>query len=498
MSNVLEYLEASAARLPEKTAVIDPDNRLTYAELVNTARSIGSFLAERVAPRSAVAVVMDKSVYALAAMMGAVYAGCFYVYISPDQPAPRAQQILKTATPGAIITDRAETGWDIGETSAYLYDTAASHGIDDARLLAVRASFADTDPLYCNFTSGSTGVPKGVLVCHRSVNDFIGEFTRLFELRESDVFANQAPFDFDVSVKDIYSAFKQGGTLLIIPKKLFSIVTRLLDYLADNGATVMTWAVSALCMVVQFKGLSYRVPDEVRRVMFSGELMPIKYLNKWREALPGAKFVNLYGPTEITCNCTYHVLERDYALDEQIPIGIPFPNERVFLLDGEGGEITESGVDGELCVAGTALALGYYNNPEATARAFVQNPLNSSYPETIYRTGDLAHYNDRSELCFAGRKDFQIKYMGHRIELEEIETALGGLETVERACCWFDSAKNRIAACFCGSGEPEEVKKQLYGLLPDYMVPALVYKMSELPLNSNGKIDRRRVAQEAK
>ena len=152
--------------------------------------------------------------------------------------------------------------------------------------------------------------------------------------------------------------------------------------------------------------------------------MPVKHLNIWKKYLPEAMYVNVYGPTEITCNCTYHIIDREYEPGENLPIGKPFPNEKVFLLDEEDREVTKPGEKGEICVSGTALSLGYYNNPEQTAKAFVQNPLNQSYLEPIYRTGDLAYYGEDGNLYFASRKDFQIKHMGHRIELGEIETAL--------------------------------------------------------------------------
>lgn len=500
MTNVLEYLENSALKNPNKVAVKDTKSQCTYNELLNNSKCVGSFLINKFnfAYRKPIIVFMDKSVEALISFMGIVYAGCFYVYISPEQPTSRVEQILSITKADCIVTtnEYTENIKSLNFRGTVLnYSDIVNHDVQEEKLQLVREQSQDIDPLYCNFTSGSTGVPKGVLVCHRSVIDFMNYFTPLFDITQDDVIGNQAPFDFDVSVKDIFSSLKVGATLVIIPKKLFTIVTQLLDYICDSNVTTLIWAVSALCMVAQFKGLTYRVPEKVNKILFSGEMMPIKQLKTWQKYLPDTSFVNLYGPTEITCNCTYYKIDRDFELDEKLPIGKPFPNERVFLLDDKDELIETQGVTGEICVSGTALALGYFNNPEQTKKAFVQNPLNTDYMETIYRTGDLGYYDENKNLCFTGRKDFQIKYMGHRIELEEIETAINGTQKIQRACCVFDSIKNRIIAYYVGNIDPKELKKSLYDKLPVYMVPSVFNQLEELPITANGKIDRKKLLQ---
>lgn len=494
MTNVLEYLEHAAKRSPSKTAVQDPDKSCTYAELLQSAQAVGSAVCGLVPPRSPVIVFTEKSVDALTAFMGIVYAGCFYVMVNPEHPASRIAQILSVTDARLVLTDEAHM--DKLKESGY---TRAVHSIESllgtpirpGRLAQIRTGSVDTDPLYCNFTSGSTGVPKGVLVSHRSVIDFISYFTELFHITGEDVIGNQAPFDFDVSVKDIYSCFSTGAKLVIIPKKMFSIPVQLLDYLCEHKVTTLIWAVSALCMITTLKGFTYRVPQTVNKVLFSGEAMPVRHLNQWRKYLPDALYVNLYGPTEITCNCTYYVVEREFAKDESLPIGRPFPNERVFLLDETDNLITAPEQTGEVCVAGTALALGYYNAPQQTAKAFVQNPLNRTYPETVYRTGDLAYYNTDGDLVFAGRKDFQIKHMGHRIELEEIERSMGSCQGVVRACCVFDAKRNRIVAFYVGETEKDALYGELAAKLPVYMIPSVFNKMESLPVTPNGKLDRK-------
>ena len=307
--------------------------------------------------------------------------------------------------------------------------------------------------------------------------------------------ANQAPFDFDVSVKDIYSALKVGATVAVIPRRLFSAPTELIDFLCDSKATALIWAVSALCLLTTFHALDYKTPETINKVLFSGEVMPTKALAQLRTRLPEAMFVNLYGPTEITCNCTYQILEsgRDYSLG--IPIGKAFENEDVFLLSDADALITAPDEVGEICVRGTALALGYIGAPQAQAEHFVQNPLNRRYTETIYRTGDLARYNDRGELVFCGRKDFQIKYMGHRIELEEIERAIAAISGVERACCIFDEKRQRLRGFFIGTADAAEVHAEMKRTMPAFTVPGVIKRLDAFPLNKNGKVDRRQLAE---
>ena len=369
MRNVLEYLENSAVIYPDKIAVTDEHGSITYRELQETCRRVGSAMAERTRIGTPVAVMMEKGIRALCAFWGTVYAGGYYVLLNPDLPVSRLAQIQSVLKAGYVITDAAHK--EIAEElfpaeAVLLIEDLQKTAVDEGALDGVRSRMIDTDPLYANFTSGSTGVPKGVVVSHRSVIDFIDVFTELFSITKEDIIANQAPFDFDVSVKDIYSAMKVGGTLTVVPKQLFSRPKELLDLLCEQKVTTMIWAVSALCLISTFHGLDYRVPETVDKVLFSGEVMPAKHLRTWMEHLPNAQFVNLYGPTEITCNCTYHILDRERSYEQGIPIGRAFPNEHVFLLDGDDREITTPDTVGEICVRGSALALGYYKNPQQT------------------------------------------------------------------------------------------------------------------------------------
>ena len=219
--------------------------------------------------------------------------------------------------------------------------------------------------------------------------------------------------------------------------------------------------------------------------------MPVKQLNKWKKYLPDAMYVNLYGPTEITCNCTYHILEREYEKDEIIPIGRAFENEKVFLLDEHDELVTQPGIEGEICVSGSCLALGYFKDKEKTDKAFVQNPLNDKLIELIYRTGDLGRYDENGLLYYSSRKDFQIKHMGQRIELGDIEVSAMSVDGVSRACCIYDHKRSKIIMFYTGEIDKDELSDRMRDKLPVFMVPGKTVCLDELPVNKNGKIDRK-------
>ena len=497
--NILDYLEQSARHYPDKIAFADEMSTCTYKELWETARSVGTKLANYVPPRSPVPVFMEKRVETIYAFLGAVYAGCFYVLLDPKLPSERLKQILQTLQSEVLVlhTDYEKQFKALEYEGNVVNILEALQEEEDSVLLeTIREQRLDIDPLYAIFTSGSTGIPKGVLVSHRSVIDFMEEFVDIFGITDKDVIGNQAPFDFDVSVKDIYSTLKTGATMQIIPKKMFSFPTKLLDYLDEREITTLIWAVSALCIVTTLKGLEYKVPQKVNKIIFSGEVMPIKHLNEWKKYLPDALYANVYGPTEITCNCTYYIVDREFQPGESLPIGQPFPNEKVFLLDEGNQLVREAGKKGEICVSGTALSLGYYRNPEQTKKVFVQNPLNEKYLERIYRTGDMAYYGHDGYLYFASRKDFQIKHMGHRIELGEIELAMEMAEGIRRACCTYDEPENKIIAFYEGEAEKRQIVRALGKKLPAYMIPNVWVKMDRLPITKNGKIDRKKMMKE--
>ncbi|MBQ8667564.1 MAG: amino acid adenylation domain-containing protein [Lachnospiraceae bacterium] len=339
------------------------------------------------------------------------------------------------------------------------------------------------------FTSGSTGIPKGVIVTHRSVIDYTEWVSETFHLDHNTVIGNQAPFYFDNSVLDIYSTLRNGATLHVIPQMMYSFPIRLLEYIRDHQINMIFWVPTVLCRVADLKLLDKCEIDCLTKVLFAGEVMPARQLNEWIRRLPNSIFANLYGPTEITVDCTYYIVNRTIQDNEPVPIGYACMNTDVLVLN-ENNKLVGVGEKGELCVRGSSLSLGYYNNPEKTAAVFVQNPLNNLYNELIYRTGDIVHYNERGEIIYDGRLDSQIKHTGHRIELGEIETAVFSNTAIKSNCCLHDASRDQLILFYVGDIAEEDLRKYLNTLVPEYMLPNIYYKLETMPLNMNGKIDR--------
>jgi D-alanine--poly(phosphoribitol) ligase subunit 1 len=491
-NNILEYLDYTVKRVPEKIAYSNGETGISFREVYDQARAIGTFLNRQGVYKEPVVVFMNRHPKAIVAFYGVVYGGNFYVPIDEEMPRFRIELIMENLNPRAIICD--ETTKDIVETfqydgEIYLYDDIVKTPIDEDVIDRIRQASIDTDPIYVVFTSGSTGIPKGVVACHRSVIDYIEQLSEVLEFNEDTVFGNQTPLYFDACLKELYPTLKFGSTAYIIPKNLFMFPIRLVEFLNEHRINTICWVVSALTMISAFGVLDETVPEHLHTVAFGSEVFPMKQFNLWRKALPNAKFVNLYGPTEATGMSCYYIVDRDFGDDEVLPIGRPFRNTDIILLD-ENNRIPAKGEVGEICIRGTSLTMGYYNDPERTREVFVQNPLNNAYPELIYRTGDLGRYNDRGELMFISRIDHQIKHMGHRIELGEIEYNVNLIEGIKSACCIYREETEKIELYYVGDIDSKDLAIALKKRLPRYMVPNILRALDEMPLTANKKIDR--------
>lgn len=498
LNNILRWLDHTAESMPDKIAICDERGSITYSNYRKTSLAIAHRIIDIKRDRgidlnSPVVVYMEKSKEVLVSFMGVAYSGGFYSPIDVDMPESRINKILEVLSPQVVITTRelksAFTGMNF-EGECVVYEDVVRSESDESLVTEVTAKIIDTDLLYVLFTSGSTGVPKGVSINHRSVIDYTDWVTDTFGISDGDSFGNQAPFYFDNSILDIYSCMKTGATLYIIPKKLFFQPVPLLEYIRDNGINTIFWVPSALIVVAKLKAFrNVDLTDTLKRVLFCGEVMPNKQLNIWRRYLPDVIYANLYGPTEITDACTYYIVDREFSDDESLPIGVPMRNTDILVLNDQDKPVAGDEI-GELCVRGTSLSMGYYNNPTKTSEAFVQNPLNPHVPEIIYRTGDLVKYNDRGELIYLSRKDFQIKHLGHRIELGEIETAVSSMPEINMCCCLYDDKHQRIVLFMDADLTRDYIRESIEKLVPEYMIPGKVVYMQDMPINANGKIDR--------
>lgn len=498
LNSVIEYLKNSYERYPEKTAVVYNDERLNYREFyINVCKIAEGIKANFMAERKPIIVLMKNSIEALEAFWGIALSNNIYVPVDCEVPQQRLNIIISILEPaGVVICEKSDDYLCESKLPVLQFGDLLNQDYND-EIIQHRLKILDTDPLYILFTSGSTGTPKGVVVSHRAVIDFTEEASETMNFSHEEIFLNQAPFYFDASVPDIFCTVRNGATLHIVDKMMYAFPIKIVDYIEKNKINALFWVPSALIMVANFRVLEKRDLSSLRKIMFCGEVMPAKQLNMWRKVLPNADYVNYYGPSEATYACSYYKIDREFADDEIIPIGRAAINTEILLIDDSGRKVTEFGKIGEIYIRGSGLALGYYNNSEKTYENFVQNPIQSFFPEIVYKTGDLAHYDNNGDIIYDGRIDYQIKHLGYRIELGEIESNTISLENVKQVACVYSEQKDMITCFYSGEIEEELVKRQLKQKLPFYMIPQKFVSMDSLPMNENGKIDRRKLENKA-
>lgn len=498
ITNLLDYLGITLENSSDKIAVIDGERSITFNDLSESAKKLSRIITKNTGGiiRKPIAVFLDKHIEAVIADIATIYSGNAYMNLDTKTPMQRIGNILELIQPELIITnqkylDKFNGLWPSDRIiNLDLLDygnlTYSQEEIDQLLYRII-----DTDPLCIINTSGSTGVPKGVVLNHRSFIEFTEWAINTTGIEKGEVIGSLSPLVFDIYSFELCMLMALGSTIVIIPDGLSAFPARILQLLQHYNVSYIFWVPTIMVNIANMDLLSKVPLPELKSVWFAGEVFPTKQFNYWRKHLT-SRFINLYGPIEITLDCTYYIVDRELSDDEPIPIGAACKNTDILILN-EDDKLCNINEEGELCVRGTSLAMGYYNNPEKTAAAFVQNPLNKSYPETIYRTGDIALINDRGEIIFKGRKDTLIKHSGYRIELGEIEhVIINTLKLVENGCVTYNYQKKEIILYYEAKEDlmVAEMRKAIAAVLPKYMIPTVYYQMDELPRNTNGKIDR--------
>jgi D-alanine--poly(phosphoribitol) ligase subunit 1 len=500
-NTAIDLLYHTVQKYPDKISLVDRQKVLSFQELFYWASGLAATLRKDNEINRPVLIYLPKGVQAIVSFAGVLMSGNFYVPLDVKSPQKRQKAIVENVKPYRIIGTRNlkkdlaalsiekdkiifVEDFDTNPKGSPIESLVAEHRKTTDRII-------DTDPIYVMYTSGSTGIPKGVVIPHRGVIDYIEWAISCLKVDESEVIGNQAPLYFDNSTLDIYLCWATGAELHLIPEDVFIFPVKVLEYLEKYSISFIFFVPSVLVNMARMKTLSTSRLPSLKKIVFAGEVMPTKHLSYWQDHLPDRMFVNLYGPTEITVDCTYFIVDRKYSPDEKLPIGFPCHNTGILILN-ENNTAADTNELGELCVRGSSLALGYWNDEEKTKEVFAQNPLQHHYFDRIYRTGDIVYKNERDEIIFVGRKDSQVKYMGHRIELGEIEASAITIPQIDNCCVLYNDKKQEIT--FFYEGEKEMSVAELCNLLsqslPKYMVPKKFHYFKKLPITANQKIDR--------
>lgn len=496
-THLLDFFEITQQAKPDSAAVVHNKDSITFSELKDKAEKLAAIIEKNTDGRinTPVAVFLPKEINTVTADLGIMYSCNPFMNLDVKTPKERIMNIFGLVKPSAVITRRTyENVLDGLDIPVVFIDEIDWNVVEysEEHLAEKRTRLIDTDPFCLINTSGSTGTPKGVVLNHRSFFDFMTVSNENFGFDGSEILGSLSPVVFDIFDFELCMMMVNGSRIVLLDAMLASFPVRLLQALADNHVSFIFWVPSIMVNIANLKLLE-RVPlPDLKLVWFAGEVFPTKQFLVWYDNLPDTVFANLYGPIEITLDCTFYVVKERPTENEPLPIGVPYRNTDILILNDEDKECG-TGEEGELCVRGTSLAMGYYNNPEKTAAAFTQNPLNTAYPEIIYRTGDMAYRRDDGNIMFKGRKDSLIKHMGYRIELGEIEHVIeNDLKIVKYCCAVYQYAKKEIVLYYENDSDisDKDFRSRLMKVFPAYMIPGVFVKMDELPRNTNGKIDR--------
>ena len=490
--NVLEYLEHAAKAWPVRTALEDEKEAMSYPALLEAANRIGTGIAAHAAIRQPVAVVMtDRSVRCVAGMLGVVYAGCPYSPLDAAMPTERLQVILEQLQPGAILCDEAtragveKAGWPC---PVLTYEEMVQIAIDADKLAWIRARVSTWDVLSILFTSGSTGVPKGVAQSHRSYIAYTETNTERFGFTMDDVYANQSPFFYANSITDIYPPIKIGAKVYVMPTRCLSFPKMLIETLKEKQISVLCMTPSSYVKAASSGVMAAGCLPDLKYIVLSGEAAHWQTLAVWLSAAPNAKVWNFYGSTELL-GVAVKRLERTYADSELIPVGRTYAGVEILIVDEDGNELPR-GEKGEMLIANPWLFSGYYRDKARTDAAFTDDPLNRGYRTRYYCTGDIGCISEDGMLTVHGRKDSQIKRAGYRMELGEVEVALRQIPGWDNGLVLYDKESGKLCCFWTGDLTQKEILAALKKSLPRYALPDTYIHLEEMPYTATMKIDR--------
>ena len=498
-NNWYKVFSESALEEPSRVVIRDGERSVSALQLheeeTSLAKRIVSLTGAMI--RRPVAVFLPKCAETIIADTAIIHTGNAYMNMDVKTPPERLANVLKTAQPLLVITDEAHKKNIVqaaeGIVRVVTLEEFAAMPEGDADLDARLKHMIDTDPFCLINTSGSTGTPKGVVLNHRSFFDFLDCAKETWYLEGHEVLGSLSPVIFDIYSFELCMLYMNRATLVLIPDTWAMFPVKILELLEQAHVSFIFWVPTIMVNIANMGLLEKFVLPDLKMIWYAGEVFPTKQFNMWyRKLAPRTRFMNLYGPIEITLDCTWFEITRNIPDEEPIPIGFACENTDILVLNADN-KLVQGQEEGELCVRGTSLAMGYYNNPEKTAAAFTQNPLNTAYPELIYRTGDIVYYNERGEIVFKGRKDSLIKHSGYRIELTEIEHVIvNTLKLVANGCVVYNFKAKEITLFYEADHElnPAAVRREISNKLPKYMIPTVYIREASLPRGGTGKIDR--------
>lgn len=518
---LLQHLLSQSARVyPKNVAVACKGRSINYNELEGRSNQCAAYLQNSGLQKGdRVGIMLGKSIESIIALFGILKAGAIYVPIDPAAPANRIVPIIKNCDIRAIFVSN-DGLKKIDAKNNDFFTLEIVIGIDNPEVKTnkvpwvesfwgktldnngsfVQPEIVDADPAYILHTSGSTGVPKGVVISHRNALSFVSMAVDYFKIHSGDRLCNHAPLHFDLSVFDIFASVKTGATVILAHESLFTFPVKLAEFIDNERITVWNSVSSVLSMLADRGRMDRFKFDSLRLIHFSGDVLPARFLRTLKQHLPNADFYNIYGQTEANSSLCYHVTNVSNDDAWKIPVGKPFPGFEVFALTEENSPVASVNEEGELYVKSPTVALGYWNDQERSSEKFVPDPRNKLQNSLVYKTGDIVRLDQDKNYVFVGRADQMIKSKGYRIELGEIETVLGNCPYVQHAVAFAvhdELIGNRIKAAISliegATIEDKDVFSHCAKMLPGYMIPESIVRCDDMPLTATGKVDRRSV-----